>query len=205
MSFRPILSSNSQATNNNQINNMIRELNSRERIQIFKDDSGTRRVQIGKGANGFYGLKTSPEGVDVYTASDADLTFNSDKSFTVIESGTVTFPSQSVTSASPLVFATSFVIPHNAGRKPGFACFAPLFVGSTSGFPPDFPSNQLWAPVYNQSFIFEDPIGFMTVYMGVDDTNLYIGMSYTNQTAGTVVFSGAPVTYYIYTSRAVLT
>lgn len=58
---------------------MIRDLNKRERVDIFKDDAGTRRVLLGKGSNGFYGLKVSPEGVDVYTATDDQLIFNSDQ------------------------------------------------------------------------------------------------------------------------------
>lgn len=78
MSFKPILSSNSQEQNNGLITDMFREVYARETTEVYKDDTGTRRVLIGKGADGFYGLKVSKPGFDVYDTADVNLGFNSD-------------------------------------------------------------------------------------------------------------------------------
>lgn len=93
MTFRPLSSQNSLPANFSQINDMVRDLNKRERVSIFKDDAGVRRVLLGKGANGFYGLKVSQEGQDVFTAEGDDLVFNSDNNlFKIVSSGTIIAP-----------------------------------------------------------------------------------------------------------------
>ena len=79
MSFRPLSSQNTNSTNVGQINDMIRSLIKREQVQIFKDETGTRRVLLGRGPNGFHGLKVSKPDNDVYTAADSELVFNSDQ------------------------------------------------------------------------------------------------------------------------------
>lgn len=89
MKYRPLTTGNSLGANFSQINAMAKELNKRERVEIFKDDSGTRRVLLGKGLNGFYGLKVSKEGKDVYEASDSELVFNSSQNvFKIITTDT---------------------------------------------------------------------------------------------------------------------
>jgi hypothetical protein len=77
----------------NDMNTNLLELQGRERVQIFKDDQGVRRVLLGKGADGFYGLKVSQTGNDVYSAADDDLIFNSDQNmFKIVKTGTLTVP-----------------------------------------------------------------------------------------------------------------
>lgn len=84
----------------NTLNTAIQEINARDVVDIFKDDTGTRRVLLGRGANGFYGLKVSPAGVDVYTATDDELVFNSNNNvFKIVQSGTATIPALSITAA----------------------------------------------------------------------------------------------------------
>jgi type II secretory pathway pseudopilin PulG len=93
MVFQPVSTDNSNASNLNQVNELARTLKGRQRTEIFKDDAGTRRVLLGKGANDFYGLKVSPEGTDVYDASDDQLIFNSDQNvFKIVATDTVTVP-----------------------------------------------------------------------------------------------------------------
>jgi hypothetical protein len=60
-----------------QINTNLLDLKNNEVTTVIKDDTGTRRVLLGKGADGFYGIKVSKVGNDVYSAADDDLIFSS--------------------------------------------------------------------------------------------------------------------------------
>lgn len=85
----------------NDVNQNILELKNREVTEFFKDDTGTRRVLFGKGANGFYGLKVSPANVDVFTATDDQLIFNSAQNvFKIVATGTVVFPDTAANSVA---------------------------------------------------------------------------------------------------------
>ena len=122
MVFQKTLSTNSDESNWNQVNDLATEVRSKDVTQIFKDDvDATRRVLLGKGADGFYGLKVSPAGVDVYTATDAQLIFNSNQNvFKIVTSGSAT-----VTTSSYGQFQT--VIPHGLTITPavvGYVRFA---------------------------------------------------------------------------------
>lgn len=71
------------------LNDVIRELQAIQRVQIFKDEAGTRRVILDKN-----GLRTSPAGTDVFTAADDVLTFNSNRRvFKIVDEGTTTVTS----------------------------------------------------------------------------------------------------------------
>lgn len=80
------------------LNDILREQQNSQITQVFKDDTGTRRVLAGRGADGFYGFKVSKEGVDVYTATNEQLIFNSDSQsiFNIIDSDTVSTPTLSI-------------------------------------------------------------------------------------------------------------
>jgi hypothetical protein len=83
-----LISSNDPQNMANEMNKNILELKNNEVVQYFKDDTGTRRVMMGKGPDGFYGLKVSQEGNDVYTATNDQLVFNSDNNvFKIVLSG----------------------------------------------------------------------------------------------------------------------
>lgn len=85
----------------NSLNGVMRDVDAMKKVQIFKDDTGTRRVLMGRGPDGFYGLKVSQEGSDVYEAGDDELVFNSDQNvFKIIATGTDTFPSMAVAPAA---------------------------------------------------------------------------------------------------------
>jgi hypothetical protein len=79
MSFKNIGGGSSLEGIVNDINQNIFELKNREVTQIFKDDTGTRRILLGKGTDNFYGMKVSQPSFDVYTAEDDELIFNSDQ------------------------------------------------------------------------------------------------------------------------------
>lgn len=89
MSFQLIGAGSDLSSTQTQVNKNILELKNNETTTIFKDDTGTRRVLLGKGADGFYGVKVSPEGTDVYTAGDDDLVFNSNQNvFKIVATNT---------------------------------------------------------------------------------------------------------------------
>jgi hypothetical protein len=116
--FLPFNAKNSNSTNWNQVNNLAKDVAGKERVQIYKDDTGTRRVLIGKGKNGFYGVKTTPEGVDVYEAEDSDLTFNSNNNvFKVVDTTTLTLTRPASTNYTTVSYT------HNLGFIPAMQAY----------------------------------------------------------------------------------
>lgn len=86
----PLNTSNNDSTNYNQVNRLITEFQNEQVTKIFKDDTGTRRVLMGKGKDGFYGFKVSEDGVDVYEAANDELIFNSSQNvFKIVATGTI--------------------------------------------------------------------------------------------------------------------
>jgi hypothetical protein len=101
----------------NQINQNIAQQNTSQITQIFKDDSGTRRVLLGKGKGGFYGVKVSEENVDVYDAADDELVFNSNqKTLKIVDTNIVDM----VYDGSAITVTT---YNHNLGFAPSIIAF----------------------------------------------------------------------------------
>lgn len=102
-------------------NDVIREQQASQITQVFKDDTGTRRVLLGKGADGFYGLKVSEEGTDVYSAGDSELIFNSNNNvFKIVDEGTVILPDVSAGSSQMVSYT------HNLGFIPAVVSFVDI-------------------------------------------------------------------------------
>jgi len=158
MAFQNTSSTNSSSQNWMQVNDLARDIKSKERVTIYKDDAGTRRVLEGKGADGFYGLKVSPAEVDVYTATDDQLIFNSGQNvLKIVQTGTATIPSTTIPSTTTNG-TSSVIITHNLGFKPVVIAYvtdtygnlSPLpaftvysgFVDTGGGFPYVMPLNQ---------------------------------------------------------------
>jgi hypothetical protein len=112
-----VSSSNSNEANWNEINNFMRDQNNDLTVRVIKDESGTRRVILDKD-----GLRTSPSGVDVYTATNAQLTFNSSQNvFKIASSGTTTPPTASTTAPGAGLWAygnNTKTIAHGLGYLP---------------------------------------------------------------------------------------
>lgn len=182
MNFRPLSTQNSDITNLGQINDMMRELSKLDEIQIFKDDSGTRRVLLGKGKDGFYGLKVSQPGVDVWDAANDELVFNSEQNVFKIVQDPVTVP---VT--APANTTNSTTIAHNLGYKPAIVAF--LEAGVASGARTPLPT---WTSATR-----DDANGFVKfntwINAEVDGTNVYI--RFFNATGAAV--GPLNVTYYL--------
>lgn len=185
MGFRPLSSKNSMGQNLNETNNMIRQFNKREIIEVFKDDTGTRRVLLGKGANGFYGLKVSKPGFDVYTAADDDLVFNSDNNiFKIVRKDTATVSKPANTAR------TVETVPHGLG-------YAPLVIAFNDSSPPGIAS---LSPSPNINVDSGGSVSFQAGF-SVDATNLYFFVDTPNVGgAGGPPYSSAITqvfTYYI--------
>lgn len=94
MILNAVSSDSSKQAVTNQINAIQRDIQNSKVTQIFKDDTGDRRVLFGKGEDGFYGLKVSKPGYDVHTAADEDLIFNSSQNiFKIVGTYDITSPS----------------------------------------------------------------------------------------------------------------
>lgn len=118
----PLLSSNSDETNWNNLNNMLRDTYARETIEIFKDDTGTPVVVLDKN-----GLKTTTPGggVNVLTATDADYTFDSNRqTLRIVQEGTITCSAPTVQRAGSTGGAV------NTSQSLGSTSFTPSVVGS---------------------------------------------------------------------------
>lgn len=103
------------------LNDLNRQLQGTQVTQLFKDDTGMRRVLLGKGNDGFYGLKVSKTGFDVFTAEDTDLIFTSDRNNLVVavsEEVDVPAISYNVGVNSIDVDSQQTVYNHNLGRVP---------------------------------------------------------------------------------------
>jgi hypothetical protein len=107
MAFRLLGGGSDLSTVVNDVNANILELKNQEVTKIFKDETGIRRVILDKD-----GLRTSPAGVDVVTAGNNTLSFNSNQNtLKVVLSGTVAL--------LPTVGSNAYaVVEHNLGYIP---------------------------------------------------------------------------------------
>lgn len=181
MPLRPLNSDNSLTQNLSQATDMFRELFDRQVTEIFKDSAGVRRVLLGKGANGFYGLKVSKAGQDVYTATDSQLVFNSGQDIFKI----VAVVSLSITALATTNNITTYA--HGLGYVPAVVGF--LNAGLAGG--------AVRTPLPTWTSLTRDDINHQVVFRTwinaeADATNLYI--DFFNSTAGTV----GPLTVTVY-------
>jgi hypothetical protein len=97
--------------------------------QIRVSDDTSDRVLLGAIGDGEWGLKVSVSGVDVTTASDDDLLFDSTRNtFKILSTGTATL---TVTGTGQF----QVEIPHNLGYTPAFLAFVDAGAGFRSPLP----------------------------------------------------------------------
>lgn len=145
---------------------------------IGRDGDNTPRLAIvADGVN--FSMKTSPFGVDVLTASDDDLTFNSDRNMLkVIDTGTAT-----ITLPNPLVEREFYEVvePHNLGYPPAILAF----VEYPGGISP-IPYTTFTPPGF--------PFGIQLSFtVNIDNTNIYFDIQANNFFDG----STFDFTYYL--------
>jgi hypothetical protein len=116
MSFKLLGGGSDLNTVVNDMNSNILQLKNNETTEFFNDANGIRRVLLGQGANSFYGLKVSQPNIDVYTALDNQLIFNSNQNtFKIVNKFSASF---TVTSGSSSAASTTFSINHGLGYTP---------------------------------------------------------------------------------------
>lgn len=180
-------SSSSQAAITNEINNLQREMKNRESVQVVKDETGTRRVILDKD-----GLRTSQSGIDVFEATNDQLTFNSNNNvFKIVATGTITPPNVSIsTAASRYGLNTEFAEElHGLGFAPSFIAF--LKIGGTYEMLP-----------FTTGASLNSATGFAQseVRFSVDETKIYaISEAWGFNTGGSYEFAynGNPIKYYL--------
>lgn len=95
------------------MNANLTELKGREVTEVFKDSDGNRRVLLGKGKDGFYGLKVSKEGHDVYDSVGDDLIFSSENNvFKIIHTDIINVTKPANENVASAVYV------HNLGFAP---------------------------------------------------------------------------------------
>jgi len=145
MTTLPVSTTNSDAANLNQVNSLMREVADSRVTNVFKgpnninalingklpndlgygfqfsDSDGVPRILGYIDANNNPKLRISESGIDVTTATNDQLTFNSDNNlFTIVDSGTAV-----VTLANPVTHfsTTETTVTHGLGYAPAFQVF----------------------------------------------------------------------------------
>jgi len=174
MAFSNTSSNSSSKQNWGQVNDLARDFKSKERVTIYKDDTGTRRVLEGKGKDGFYGFKVSPEGVDVYTATDDQLIFNSNQNvFKIVGTGVGAFLTKTITGPAGGGWVTGHAdtsIAHGLSFIPAYLTYIELFGGSLQRFS---------VPLTLDNVVSNVEMSSVRYHVSVDATNLIFNTDIT--------------------------
>lgn len=166
----------------------------------FPDANGTGVAQFGLFPDGSTALKVSQPGVEVATASNDQLIFNSAQDiFKIIQTGDGTIP-EVITSSGVL---NSIVLPHGLSFIP----IAFIYINPEVGFVVNgdliFAGNYSLLP-YTAGFVGSTYLGnapsvdsTIQIWPGVDATNIYIGYSYSVGGDGSQIFPAIPYKYYL--------
>lgn len=169
---------------------------------LFAQDFATGTMYFNKGGVNYAQIGTSDgaikiagPGVNVSDASNSQLVFNSNKSFTVLLQGSYTFTSFINVPNGTIAKSSVITIAHNAGFVPAVNCFAPATVGGyvITTAPTGFPTADVTL-VDGSWVIQQSDTEFFQFYHAIDSTNLYLGINFANNSGGTL--SSQPVTVY---------
>lgn len=205
----------------NSMNNLVRESNSRDVTQIYKDDSGNYGVIIGKKPSGkrgilIYnngvpqidfgqledgtsGMKVSEDGTNVLTADNEELVFNSAQNvFKIIYKGTSSIPSFVTGTGQSASLVT---IPHGQSFTPIVQVYVQGYILDVSAS--IIASSYIQLPIargsaFGGNYYFDHTDGQrdLAIVYAVDDTNIYVQAA-SDSTAGAKTMHAIPVTYYI--------
>lgn len=143
-----------------QINEQGRLISNEDRTKIIKDASGTPRILFGEGPDQFYGMKVSQEGIDVTSANNDELVFNSDQNvFKIVQTGTASVTKPATTTSGTQTIA------HNLGYAPQIIAY--LYDSDDNTYNP--------TPVMGISWSGANAGKFNILYEAfVDNTNIYL-------------------------------
>lgn len=194
----PVSTSNSNGSNLNSINALMREVNNDRNVRVIKDEHGTRVVMLDKN-----GLRTTAVGggIDVFTATDDQLTFNSARNtLKIVTTGTLTLPGFVLgindgkagtrevlhgLSDIPVVMAYGRV--NNTITPAGdYTTATSTVVNAYAPLPYD-PINSL----------FDTNVSAYQITVVVDETKVYFSYLYETNGLGGYTFPDVPIKYYI--------
>lgn len=177
-------------------------INSNGNVELLFNDGTNNRLLVDSEV-----INISKPGVEVTTASLAQLAFSSSASYTVLLQSSYTFPSFGSVAAGVLNGGSFTTIPHNAGFTPNVNCFTPLvfpgvtFAAAPSGFPiSDISLITNGSAITQISNISGD--AFFNFFYTIDETNLYIGATFQNGTSATVIASPLIINYTVFALNA---
>lgn len=159
----------------------------------FFDANGIGLAQFGTYADGTTALKVAEAGVEVGTATDSQLVFNSNQDFfKIVKTDTILIPGTG--NQSPFATgATGLTVVHNLGYIPAFSAYVFVPVVAVAGQPPVSSWNQSFPAITSDA-------NQMTYNLqcGTDAANIYFVDFWANNgnTAPVQAFS---VTYYLFT------
>jgi len=159
--------------------------------QIMAVQDGTNKAVFGfYGTANKFGFKVAEDGVDVLTASDDQLLFNSEQNvFKIVKIGTSATPSATVSKAGTNqygVATNSTTIAHGLGYIPAVIAYA--YDNSASTY--------VLLPWSSQNGVSTNSFTTVTYGIAVDDTNVYLSTNLFTYNAS-VTESGWNVKYYL--------
>lgn len=190
--FQPIPASTPPDQQLAMINNNFAQLDNENVKKLFYDVNGTPSIFIGIDQDQASVIKVAKPGVDVTTATNDQLAFNSAQDvFKVVASGTASISAPSAsTNNSQATATTNATVTHGLGYTPAVLAF--LTLGS-----------NVYRPIpYTVSGIINSTVGNWTnsvLYYQVDSTSLTLISQYTQSSTTSQSGSGlgGTIKYYL--------
>jgi len=167
------------------------------------------QVLMGKQATFGEGFFVTRTGVDVTTNTDpTKLAFNSTRSFTVALQSSYTFASLGSVADGANATSSVVTIPHNVGFVPNVSFFSQKYLSdnpfspSSPVIPTGYPLSKLTQVSMGDSVVQLDNAtgeAFFQLWLSFDQTNLYLGLGFTNFTGGSVTASAITIYYTVFT------
>lgn len=185
-------------------------INSTGQVELLYSNGNVNQFLIGPDSTGNNVIKASPPGVEVTTASESQLSFDSRRSFTVLLQNSYTFPSFGSVPSDTLNGGSFVTIPHNAGFIPNVACFGQFalpgvtYVTAPTGFPLSSLTQIISGTAITQSTTLNGD-GFFNFFYSFDTTNLYIGVTFQNGTNASITTPPLTIYYTVYALEATAT
>lgn len=169
--------------------------------RLLVNDGTTNRVIVGALPDGTFGMKVSQSAIDVTTATNSQLIFNSGQNmFKIVTKATTSIPSFGIGGSGTNV--SLLTIAHGLSTIPIANVFVSgAMVGGVSGTL--IASSYIPAPVYSSTLgdpLFPNTAGSPSYYplhinFAVDATNIYIQATYAGASTDTI--KAIPVTYFL--------
>lgn len=169
----------------------------------FFDANGVGIAQFIRDTAGNTSIKVASPNIEVGIATDAELVFNSNKSFTVALQDSYTFPSLGAVTTGTTAVSVTKAIPHNVGSIPDASVFAPFTVGGFAlpGLPTGFPQTTAFVPITSGALVYQSNLSNSQIVWGVDATNLYLGQVFSNDESTTQTALPITVYYTVFTLK----